>query len=699
MSYVTVAFTKGGVVVADGAVAAANLVAAANSGEAMVAIVKVADNAAPVVEYMKNINDVQQIGVNVASGNLDALVKESFASVLGAIAGLAALAGGPALAVGADMAASEAFKFGYDGVSAWSAQQDWSPLLDLFEGAPPIAVPANAFEPDAFSILSPEEMPTQIRDNFNGALAFTPRRDPLVIDLDLDGLELRAADGQVLFDHNADGIRTGTGWALPDDALLVWDRNGNGLIDSGRELFGVDTLKSNGQLASDGFDALRDLNSNADAVFSAADAQFANLRLWRDLDQDGVADAGELASLAASGIASISLTSTPSGALVNNNRIDSTSVVTRTDGLTTTAGAIDFAENGFAREFTGGTVAGAITITPTAQALPQMRGSGMVRDLREAMSLVDPTTSTLDADSAALLAATQAFAAASTRDAQRSQLDALIQAWGATSDHATSIQTSTLLAPGGAETAVQQWARLNPDAYARIAVLERFNGSNFLERRVVAVSGGYAMQIWGEQLAFLNQAYDALRDSVYGALVTQTRLQPYLDAIELVIDESGIRFDVTAATALVQTKASTDAYNAVADLIDLKKYVDTTLKAVGWEPYETLSSVLQTATITSELQTLLTAESIAWLSTSSTNYAVSGSAGSTVLGNVSNNVLTGSSGGDYLYGLGGNDTLRGGEGTNVLDGGDGDDLIVGEGLFNTTTWRAEYSTNTLLGGA
>ena len=98
--------------------------------------------------------------------------------------------------------------------------------------------------------------------SFNSARAFVLQRDPLILDLDGDGLELVAANGNTLFDHNADGIKTGTGWAGADDGLLVRDLNGNGVIDTGRELFGVDTVKSNGQLATQGFDALADLDSN-----------------------------------------------------------------------------------------------------------------------------------------------------------------------------------------------------------------------------------------------------------------------------------------------------------------------------------------------------------------------------------------------------------------------------------------------------
>ncbi|MDR1349171.1 MAG: hypothetical protein LBJ59_00030, partial [Zoogloeaceae bacterium] len=76
----------------------------------------------------------------------------------------------------------------------------------------------------------------------------------------------------VLFDHDGDGIKTGTGWVKGDDGFLVLDRNGNGQIDDGSELFGVDTIKSNGQKATSGLDALADLDSNGDGVFDQNDA-------------------------------------------------------------------------------------------------------------------------------------------------------------------------------------------------------------------------------------------------------------------------------------------------------------------------------------------------------------------------------------------------------------------------------------------
>jgi Ca2+-binding RTX toxin-like protein len=88
-------------------------------------------------------------------------------------------------------------------------------------------------------------------------------------------------------------VRTGTAWAGADDGLLVLDRDGNGLIDSGRELFGNNTLLANGQKAADGYAALRELDANADGVLNASDAQFAGLKPYLDaielvIDESGV---------------------------------------------------------------------------------------------------------------------------------------------------------------------------------------------------------------------------------------------------------------------------------------------------------------------------------------------------------------------------------------------------------------------------
>jgi len=207
------------------------------------------------------------------------------------------------------------------------------------------------------------------------------RVDPLILDLDGDGLEISPLSKGILFDADGDGIKNATAWAGADDGMLVWDRNGNGAIDSGQEMFGDQTIKSDGTLAKNGFDALADLDSNGDGVFDANDADYANLRVWRDLNQDGISQEGELFTLDALGIASISLKSATANTSYGDATLTQKGIFTRTDGSTGQTGSFVLSQSSFVREFA------TITISAAARALPNLQGSGWVRDLQEAATL------------------------------------------------------------------------------------------------------------------------------------------------------------------------------------------------------------------------------------------------------------------------------------------------------------------------
>ena len=134
-----------------------------------------------------------------------------------------------------------------------------------------------------------------IQDLFSDSQSLPPAySDPLALDLDGDGIEtVGVGDWQntVLFDHDGNGVREGTGWLSGDDGWLVRDLNANGTIDTGAELFGDNTILGNGTTAAEGFSALADLDSNADGVIDASDAAFGELQVWQDRNQDGFSQA------------------------------------------------------------------------------------------------------------------------------------------------------------------------------------------------------------------------------------------------------------------------------------------------------------------------------------------------------------------------------------------------------------------------
>jgi len=140
--------------------------------------------------------------------------------------------------------------------------------------------------------------------------------DPIVIDLDGDGIELLPIQRGVNFDLYATGSQQAVAWVSPDDGLLVYDRDGNGSVDTGAELFG----NLNG-VSRDGFEHLAQLDDNMDGVIDARDGAFHSLAVWKDADSNGISSAGELAPLDALGISSISLNAVPSGLMSAGNRI------------------------------------------------------------------------------------------------------------------------------------------------------------------------------------------------------------------------------------------------------------------------------------------------------------------------------------------------------------------------------------------
>ena len=94
-----------------------------------------------------------------------------------------------------------------------------------------------------------------------GRRAFASIFDPIALDLNGNGIETLAADGHdgAMFDHERSGIHTGTGWVHSNDGILVYDRNGDGKINNGGELFGDNTLLKDGFTAAHGFAALAEL--------------------------------------------------------------------------------------------------------------------------------------------------------------------------------------------------------------------------------------------------------------------------------------------------------------------------------------------------------------------------------------------------------------------------------------------------------
>jgi hypothetical protein len=135
------------------------------------------------------------------------------------------------------------------------------------------------------------------------------RYSPIIINFDEGGYHLTGASAPVSFDMSGNGRPVLMGWtaAGADEAFLWLDRNGNGRVTSGAELFGNFTPLGDGQLARNGFEALREFDFNNDGIIDSRDPIWSRLMLWRDLNHNGLSEPNETAPLEGSGVTAIDL--------------------------------------------------------------------------------------------------------------------------------------------------------------------------------------------------------------------------------------------------------------------------------------------------------------------------------------------------------------------------------------------------------
>lgn len=589
-----------------------------------------------------------------------------------------------------------------------------------------------------------------ISDFYDRAKNWVWPRDPIILDLDGNGLETVGLASNVYFDHDGDGVLTKTGWAGKDDALLVWDRNASGTIDTGAELFGDFTELPNGTLAPNGFAALAALDSNNDGIIDASDPAFAELKLWRDASQDGVSQGGEFITLAEAGIVSLNLANTLKNQnLANGNQLTREGSFTRTDGSTSAMGEFKLATDTFSTKF-----AEAIEVPEALKTLPTMGGAGNVRELQQAA-----------AQSGSVAGVLAQFQGATTRAEQQGLLDQLITAWADTSGMAKSLEEraagqyrihyeafgnerrsssidtaafaalssgsvggsgggSSLMSDYGGTYLTEHYRNLISEWSRKLHVLEAFNGQYFFnlpdtKSQTVGAnwglaisagsggggsSGGAAMAIEAyptlrvnfsqQQLDLLQQAYDSLKESVYASLVMQTRLKPYLDQIELVIDDSGLRLDASALNQMLADKKTADPENYLADLLDLDRYANGFLSGTNWNGLADFDSLIDTLPQTAGVAALLDEFKVRTLTEGDDNTWLTDKA-DIVLAGDGKDTLNGYNGNDRLFGQGGDDQVYGGSGDDLISGGAGNDMLEGQLGSDTYVFGRGYGHDTV----
>ena len=534
--------------------------------------------------------------------------------------------------------------------------------------------------------------------------------DPLTLDLDGDGIETLASNGHkgALFDHSNDGIRTATGWINKDDGLLVYDRNGDGVVNNGGELFGDNTLLKNSERAANGYQALAELDENSDGKVDAADSAFAKLRVWRDLNQDGISQEGELLTLNEAKVKALNLANKNADRdLGNGNSLAEEGTYTDSDGNEKQMGDLNLAADHFHSRY-----ADSLPLTDEQQQAPNLRGSGRVRDLREAA-----------AQSPDVAAALQAYANAQTKEEQLALRDQLLRAWAGTDKRFTTegvLKAASKdfvmagngknrgnaipLTPGeiralGTTEGPSIWSLLgieDPDKkkkaalHEKIGILDAFTGTDSTHLY-------YGTKAQAQHtLDTIEKTYANLADNLYDGLLFQTRLKPYLNAIRFGMSEDGkLQLDYSGVAALFDEvhakkpgKAFTDLGELLAkgnadgkntDMAPLaEKFVQYVQEASRNGTFEAYSKTLGETTFATMGYSLIPHSGLLSENTLATmGYRIGKDGDDTLWGNNNANYLYGDKGNDALNGGDGNDVLHGGEGDDSLGGDSGDDVLHG----------------------
>ena len=174
--------------------------------------------------------------------------------------------------------------------------------------------------------------------------------DPIIIDLNKNGITSTKLNNTIYFDHDNNNFKEASSWIDKGDAFLALDKNNNGLIDNGNELFGNHTIsntrfgeqEANNDTSINGYEALKAYDLNGDNVIDSKDEIYDKLLLWKDSNQNAITDKGELIKLKDSGIVSIDLNYKNTNTDEKGNTIKQSSTVTFEDGSTTIANDVWF---------------------------------------------------------------------------------------------------------------------------------------------------------------------------------------------------------------------------------------------------------------------------------------------------------------------------------------------------------------------
>ena len=473
-----------------------------------------------------------------------------------------------------------------------------------------------------------------IREGFTTA---SNTRSPLILDLDGDGVETIGTNSNVYFDHDDNGFAENSGWVGKDDGLLVRDLNNNGQIDDGTELFGNNSVLSSGEKAANGFEALKDLDSNNDGIFNSSDTAWNQVKVWKDANSNGLVDEGELLTLEQANVSGINLDYENSTTTdENGNQHNQTGTFIKTDGSTGSVHDVWFDAD---MADTIDTID--VVIPENIAALPNIKGFGNVHDLHMAMALDE---------SGELKTLVQQYMAETDLAARDTILTNLIYHWAGVED----------MDPDG-RNPTQVYDNVLGDS-RKLEALEEFLGEDYVG---VWCWGEKDSNPHGKAAPYILQAFEELKDYAGNQLNAQSHYKNLMDNIKLVYDgiSQSWTVDISSALPILQNLYTAAGTESLALLEDINAMIKS---------YDSFSEQVIDAFVAAG------SSSGSAFEADLLNFGNFGSQGTSLserlYGTDDDNYLNGYAGNDYIYGYDGNDLIVGGNGDDFLVGGNGADI-------------------------
>ena len=465
-------------------------------------------------------------------------------------------------------------------------------------------------------------------------------RSPLILDLDGDGVETIGKSAGIHFDHDGNGFAETTGWAGKDDGLLVWDRNGNGKIDDGSELFGNKTRLADGSNADNGFAALAELDSNHDGAVDVLDAEFSQLRVWKATDGNATMSDGELLGLDEAGVQSIKVAYVQQSVTdTQGNQHLQIGQYMRADGS-----ARDIDDVWFAADMARTTDLNTVVIADDIKALPDLQGFGNVHSLHQAMAL------DLTGKLQALVIQFTNEPDAATR---ASLIKDLIYTWAGVENIDPASRAAT-----------QIYGNVIGDA-RKLATLEAFLGEGYLG---TWCWGTRDSNPHGQAAPILLQAFDQLEARFSSQLMAQSQFKDLYDSVGLTLDADTFAISLDVGKTLDKLSALYEA-NLDQATARIKEFVSS-LKANGDFGTQVITALRAHGDLNGTGFSQL-------LAVMGAKYVLGDGGDNIMMADFEQAaIFIGMDGDDRLVGNNREDSLAGGTGNDLLNGGVGNDTYV-----------------------